>query len=89
MALPEGSDAAYRDMTSFIATVTDRRLAEQLERAVQAEVRSVASATRCPAPTTSSPDGIASLLTASEDEPEPGSLIAATNPDRGHSSRPA
>jgi hypothetical protein len=32
---PEGSDAAYRDMTSFIATVTDRRLADQLERAVQ------------------------------------------------------
>ncbi len=32
---PEGSAAAYRDMTSFVATVTDRRLAEQLERAVQ------------------------------------------------------
>jgi len=32
---PEGSNAAYRDMTSFIATVSDLTLAERLERPVQ------------------------------------------------------
>jgi hypothetical protein len=58
-------------------------LAEQRERAVQGRgafrrFRDTLSG----APTKSSPDGIASPPTASEDGPEFGSLIAATNHDR-------
>jgi hypothetical protein len=32
---PEGSAAAYRDMTSFVATVADEALADKVHRAVQ------------------------------------------------------
>jgi hypothetical protein len=67
-------------MTSFVATVADRPLAEQLERAVHGRGAFRRFRDTLAGTTMSSPDGIASPLSDAAAEPGPGLPNTAANP---------